>query len=295
MTESPTPNMPEYFAGNYCISFIDLLGQRDAFHGQGLLPTTNSGADGTAIDRVLRDTIGPTLQLQQDVEAMVKSVSGNPDSPRRMSLTEEERSVYDEMQLKRVKTQYWSDGFIRFACLGEKEIKCPLNGITEIFQLSGYFCLLGLARRRPVRGAIDIAWGVELPHSGLYGPVVANAYELESEVAQYPRIIVSQRVVEFLEAHRATTGADPFTRVNRDYAKLCLDMLVQDIDGHLIVHYLGDAFQFSVTSANHRFFHDKARAFVVDQLEEHRKSQNGKLAFRYSQLLNYFDAHPSST
>ena len=162
MTESPTPNMPEYFAGNYCISFIDLLGQRDAFHGQGLLPTT-------------------------------------------------------------------------------------------------------------------------------------NAYELESEVAQYPRIIVSQRVVEFLEAHRATTGADPFTRVNREYAKLCLDMLVQDIDGHLIVHYLGDAFQFSVTSANHRFFHDKARAFVVDQLEEHRKSKNGKLAFRYSQLLNYFDVHPYST
>ena len=226
---------------------------------------------------------------------MVKSVSGNPDSPLRMSLTEEERPVYDEMQLKRVKTQYWSDGVIRFASLGDQEIKCPLNGITEIFQLSGYFCLLGLARRRPVRGAIDIAWGVELPHGGLFGPVVANSYELESEVAQYPRIVVGQRVVEFLEAHRANTGADPFTRVNRDNAKLCLDMLLQDADGHWIVHYLGDAFQFSVTDTNHRFFHDKARAFVVEQLEEHRKSQNSKLAFRYSQLLNYFDAHPSST
>src|SRR5438445_6514274 len=172
--ESPSPNIPKYCAANYCISFIDLLGQRDALRGQGLLPMTNAGADSTAIDRMLRDIIGPTLQLQQDVEAMVKSVSGNTNSSRRLSLTEGERSVYDAMQLKRVETQYWSDGFIRFVCLGEKEIKCPLNGITEIFQLSGYFCLLGLARRHPVRGAIDIAWGVELPHSGLYGPVVAN-------------------------------------------------------------------------------------------------------------------------
>jgi hypothetical protein len=72
-------------------------------------------------------------------------------------------------------------------------------------------------------------------------------------------------------------------------------MLIQDIDGRWTIHYLGDAFQFLVTSANHRFFHDKARAFVVDQLEEHQKSKNGKLAFRYSQLLNYFDAHPYST
>lgn len=289
--------MPEYFASNYCISFIDLLGQRDAFSGQGLLPTTNSGADGQAIDRVLRETIGPTLQLQQDVEDMVKTVSGDRDSSLRMSLPAEQRAVYDEMKLKRVKTQYWSDGFIRFVCLGDKEIKCPLNGITEIFQFSGYFCLLGLARRHPVRGAIDMAWGVELPRSGLYGPVVANAYELESNVAHYPRIVVGQRVVDFLEERLANTrdSHDPLMIANHIRAELCRDMLLRDVDGYWIVHYLGNAFQFSVTHTNHRFYHDKARAFVVEQLEAHRKSNNGKLMTRYRQLLNYFDAHSAET
>ena len=295
MKENPTPNMPEYSAGNYCISFIDLLGQRDAFRGQGLLPTTNSGPDGTAIDRVLRDTIGPTLQLQQDVEAMMKAVSGDLDSPRRLSLSTKERAVYDEMQLKRVKTQYWSDGFVRFVCLGDGAVKCLLNGITEIFQFSGYFCLLGLARRHPVRGAIDISWGVELPHSGLYGPVVANAYELESKVAQYPRIVVGQRVVDFLEASLANASDDPYAMANRAWAGLCRDMLCKDADGCWIVHYLGDAFQFSVTDTNHRFLHDRARTFVIEQLAKHRRLEDDKLAPRYSQLLNYFDAHPSST
>lgn len=294
-SEVSTPPPDNLAAFNYCISFIDLLGQRDAARGQGLLPIIKSEADDSVFRSILRDNIGPTLQLQQDVEAMVKAVSGNPDSPRRMSLSEKERAVYDEMQLKRVKTQYWSDGFVRFVCLGDQAIKYPLNGITEIFQFSGYFCLLGLARRHPVRGAIDIAWGVELPHSGLYGPVVANAYELESEVAQYPRIVVGQRVVDFLEAHLANTSDDPFGRVNRIWAELCRGMLFKDVDGYWIVHYLGDAFQVSVTNTTHSYWHDKARTFVVEQLEEHRKSLDKKLAFRYSQLLHYFDAHASST
>lgn len=293
--ESPSPDISKYIAANYCISFMDLLGQRDGLRGQGLLPIIRSEADESASRKIIRDSVGPILRLQREVEAIVNAAVINLDSPLRMSLPEEKRAIYDEMRLKRVKTQYWSDGFIRFVCLGEEDIKCPLNGITEIFQLSGYFCLLGLALGHPVRGAIDIAWGVEFPHGGLYGPVVANAYELESEVAQYPRIVVSQRVVEFFEAHIANTSDDPFTRVNRTFAKRCLDMLTQDIDGRWTIHYLGDAFQVLVTHTNHSYIQGKARGFVIEQLEEHRKSQNSKLAFRYSQLLNYFDAHPAST
>lgn len=105
---------------------------------------------------------------------------------------------------------------------------------------------------------------------------------------------MGQRVVDFLEAHRVSVGTDPFTVVNREYANLCLDMLVQDVDGYWIVHYLGDAFQFSVTDTNHATFHNKARAFAAEQLAKHRESKSSKLAFRYSQVLNYFDAYPSS-
>jgi hypothetical protein len=292
--ESPRADIRENFAANYCISFIDLLGQRDALRGQGVLPAVNSEAGKTAVDRVIQDSIAPALKLQRDVENMVKTLSPNPDSPIRISLSDKDRAVYDEMQLKRVETQYWSDGFVRFVCLGDKAIKCLLLGITEIFQFSGYFCLLGLAQHHPVRGAIDIAWGVELPRSGLYGPAVANAYKLESEVAKYPRIVVGQQVVDFLEAELTKTGDDPFTQGNRSWAKLCRGMLLKDTDGHWIVHYRGTTFQHSVTNTTHHFIYNKAHAFVVDQLEEHRKSKNNKLECRYGQLLNYFDAHPSS-
>ncbi len=288
MVESDSENL---VAHNYCVSFIDLLGQRDAARGQGLLPIIISEEEDKAFRQILRKNIGGILQIQRDVEAMVKALSPNPNSPLRASLTDEEKVVWDEIQQKSVNTQYWSDGFVRFICLGNPKIKCPLKGVFEIFCVAGYFCLLGLARHRPIRGAIDIAWGTEIRPGELYGPAVIRAYELESEVAQYPRIIVGQEVIKFLEAHKANSEDEPFTRVSREYAQSCLDMLVQDVDGHWIVHYLGDAFKWAVTHEQHGNLCEKARRFVVQQLEAHKQQLNGKLAFRYSHLLAYFDVH----
>ncbi len=282
----------DFAAFNYCISFMDLLGQRNAARGQGLLPIIKSDSDDRAFRSILRNTIGPIFRLQRDVEAMVSAVSVNRNSPLRMSLSEQERVVWDEMVQKRVETQHWSDGFVTFVCLGDQDVKCPLNGIFEIFGRSGSHCLFGLAQRSPMRGAIDIAWGVELRPGELYGPVVASAYELESEVAQYPRVVVGHRVIEFLEVYRAGSGNDSFSQVNSNLAKLCLDMLFQDTDGHWCVDYLGVTFEHAVTHEDHSFLCEKARTFVIEQLEEHRASFNSKLAFRYSQLLSYFDSVP---
>lgn len=281
-------------AFNYCVSFIDLLGQRNAAKGQGLLPRISSEAEDKVFQEIISDNIGGILELQRDVEEMESVLSPDPNSPLRESLSEGQKPIWDEIQNKSVKTQYWSDGFVRFVCLGDTTIKCPMNGVYEIFITAGYFCLLGLVRRRPVRGAIDIAWGVEIRPGELYGPAVIRAYELESEVAQYPRIVVGQVVIPLLEAHRANLGNDPIVKVSQAWAQRCLDMLVQDDDGNWIIHYLGDAFQTAVTHNHHGFLYGKARDFVAQQVQHHRKVRDSKLAFRYSQLLAYFDAHAPS-
>ena len=256
------------------------------------LPTVQSDADQRVFQDILRKSIRPVFQLQRDVEEFSSAVSQNEDLPLRMCLSEREKAVWDEMLKKRVKTQYWSDGFVRFACLADRDIKCHLNGILEIFCGAGYHCLAGLARRLPVRGAIDIAWGVELQLGGLYGPVVANAYELESEVAQYPRIVVGLRAVEFLEIQHANTNDDLISRINRDLATRCLNMLVRDLDGQWCLHYLGDDFASIVTEQNHSLLCHKARRFVNEKIEEYGKSVNDKLESRYRQLLKYFDSVP---
>lgn len=283
----------KWLAGNYCVSFIDLLGQRDTLRGQGLLPPFESEEERNKLNGIIRNSVGAIIKLQEQAEEMFsKILNPNLNSPLRAALPPEQHATWDEMQLTRIRTQRWSDGLVSFMCLGDTDIKCRMNGVFGIFGLAGTLCLLGLATRRPVRGAIEVAWGIELHPGELYGAVVARAYELESEVAQYPRIVVGPETVKLLRAHASNSEQDVYSQNDRELAILCLSMLAQDADGHCILHYLGDEFQQAISHGSHAKLYVAARKFILEQLLEHQASLNTKLSFRYSHLLQYFDAHP---
>lgn len=195
------------------------------------------------------------------------------------------------MQATRIKVQRWSDGLMPFVSMGDMDIKCRMNGIFGMFGLAGSLCLNGLATRRPIRGAIEVAWAAELHDRELYGAAVARAYELESEIAQYPRIVVGPEAVKLLEVHAQNPNQDIYSQNDRELAKICLAMVAQDDDGHWLLHYLGEQFQLAVSHSHHAKLYNAARKFVVAQLAEHQANRNSKLAFRYSHLLQYFDAH----
>lgn len=293
MTSIDTNKVAEQWtAYNYLISFIDLLGQRDALQGQGLLPIFKTEEDHKRFIGTLKDSIGSILSLQTRAEDMLREgQQDSSESPFRAALSPEQKVLWDEMLRARVTTQRWSDGLVSFVCLGDQDIKCPLNGVFNIFGSAGSLCFMGLASRRPIRGAIDVAWGVEIRPGELYGAAVARAYELESICAQYPRIVVSHRVVAFLQSHKDNQEQDVYSANNRGLAELCLGMLVQDVDGIWILHYLGEQFRQAITHRHHDELYSKARQFVEEQLQLHQRTANSKLAFRYSHLLLYFEAH----
>ena len=216
----------ELLAGNYCVSFIDLLGQRAALHGQGLLPPFESEDERKKLNAILRESIGSIIKLQSQAEDMLQGVlQPNLESPFRASLPPEQHALWDEMQLTRVTTQRWSDGLMSFVSLGDREMKCKMNGVSGLFFLAGALCFLGLASQQPVRGAIEIAWGIELHPGELYGAAVARAYELESEVAQYPRIVIGSEMVRFLKLHFNNPDQDLFSQTDKVLAEICLGMI----------------------------------------------------------------------
>jgi hypothetical protein len=289
---APKEGSDKLNAANYCVSFVDLLGQRDAVRNQRLLPDFETEEQRRQFHSVLQDSIGAILGLQKQAEKMLDQI---PESSRisslRAQLSHEQQTHLDQMQLTRILTQRWSDGLVSFVCLGDQAVKCPTKSIFRIFGMTGLLALLGLARGRPVRGAIEIAWGVELRPGELYGPAVARAYELESTVAEYPRIVVGPQAIEFLKAHQANPEQDLISRFNRLMAERCWGLLLEDVDGCLILHYLGKEFQSSVTNQNHAELYELASRYVQEQLERYRLSGNTKLAFRYRHLANYFEAH----
>lgn len=278
---------------NYCTAFIDLLGQQNEYKTEGLLPQFASENDRKEFLMKVKRSIGSIFDLQQNAENMLKAVL-SPKSSLKKTLSPELHESYDQIRKTRVNRQRWSDGLIFFTSLGESDIKCPMNAVFYLFGLAASLCFLGLAKRQPLRGAIDIAWGVELHKAELYGAAVAKTYELESHVAQYPRIIVSERTIVYMEANRDNTETDLFSKINSELAKICLSMLMQDVDGYWFIHYLGEEFRLYISQNQHEYIYDKALKFIENQSETHRKNREGKLAFRYSHLLSYFLAHPSS-
>ncbi len=286
---------PQLLASNYAVGFIDLLGQRAALRGQQLIPQANSEEEKQSFIATLKASIGSIHALQQHAFKMTASSQPNRDSPLRAQLPPEQQVLWDEMQLTKVVTQRWSDGLMVFANLGDSQIKCQMNNIYHLFTLAGALCFIGLATRSPLRGAIEIAWGVELHPGELYGAAVARAYELESEVADYPRIVVGPQMLHFLDVQVQNPNTEPHDQVNKALAGLCRNMVVQDADGHWLLHYLGEEFADGVSRAEHSGLYDRALSFIIEQINEHQVSKNTKLAFRYTHLHHYFAAHQPST
>lgn len=296
MTTDTTEPDRNFFAYNYCVAFVDLLGQKEALKDQGLLKQPETEEEKKVFHDILRNSIGAILKLQMRAEEMLKPIlHQNRDSLRRAKLAPEQQVMWDKMNQTHITTQRWSDGLVSFSCLGNKDVKCQVNGVFGIFGLAGSLCLLGLASGQPLRGGIEIAWGIELHPKELYGPAVARPYELESKIAQYPRIIIGPETVRFLETHAANLAQDVFSQTDRELASLCLKMLLQDADGHWLLHYLGETFQSAVTHSQHVDLYNMARKFALEQFLRFRAKQDTKLAFRYANLLQYFDAHPPTT
>ncbi len=191
-----------------------------------------------------------------------------------------------------MKQQRWSDGLVFYTSMrGE----APMNAIWDIFCTAGSLYFLGLAEGSPLRGGLDISWGAELHKGELYGPIVANAYELESSVAQYPRIVVGTRVVDYLRvAIQQADESDPIDAINSQLASLCSHMIVTDLDGFHIIDYLGESFTKALfTEETSATLFTQAHSFVSSQFEEFSATKNSKLAIRYKWLLDYFQQRKS--
>lgn len=285
--------MGDIITVNYCASFIDLLGQRAALKGQNLNPIIESKKDQKNFQTIIKKSVGAIEQLQSFAmdfrKNYLKTENINYDS-----LNEEEKKIYELMKKDKPKQQRWSDGLVYYSPLGDPlgkgGIQCPMHSIYEIFTLSGALCLISIANKQPIRGAIEVSWGAELHQNELYGAVIANSYELESEVAQYPRIVVGKYAMGYMQVqYQAERDPDDnLGNYNKNLAKMCLDMISIDQDGYPILDYL-HTFLTDANTKNVKEIIHKAYSFICEEYEKHVINQNSKLAIRYAWLKLYFD------
>ena len=145
-----------------------------------------------------------------------------------------------------------------------------------------------LAAGVPIRGGLDLNVAFVERENELYGPAALEAYRLESEVAQYPRVAVGDKLVGFLQAASNSPRQDMLTEVYRAEARICLQFLAVAQDRVPFVHFLGPGFRRLLFGKEHTKLVTMGLDFAIREHERFVELADKKLESRYGILRDYY-------
>jgi hypothetical protein len=269
---------------HHIVAFVDLLGQKKVLAGIPLFPKLDDPEEMTHVNAALKKSIGAVARLHRDFNDFFRAYS-TKEPP--AFLSDEQKQLYAKMTFSNLKMQRFSDGLVFFKAI---DIPPTMHDVFGLLAACGSTVFAQLIRGEPVRIGIDLHQAVELYENEIYGPALACAAHLESKVAQYPRAVLGKAVIQYLNAVETTKDADVLADYNRTIAKLCRELLLEDIDGHIIIDYLGASFRDHVGKFEGEHVM-KAYDFIKSQGDEWRRTNDTTLALRYVALAEYFEEH----
>lgn len=283
---------------NHFVCLIDLLGQQSHLERWEVVPEDDILPE--SMQRAIHQTAGAVHWFRGFFESTfaqfnVPTISAQ-ELQRAPAMT---RESYLRIRDSKLKSQQFADTFVFYAP-AESALReataLPLLGIVAACSLS---MICSLASGVPFRGAIAFGAGLELSERNFYGPSLAVAHRLESVEADYPRIVVSSQVIDWID--RALIAPPPQSenlqlawKILTPTATLCRSLLRQDSDGMWIVDYAGAAA---------RSFYKKLPLEVDVQIhaahkfaiaERARLATCDKLGPRYVKLCDYFERSAKS-
>ena len=235
---------------------------------------------------IVKRTVGVIGRLHSQFEQFYTALTSRATGFR---IPEEQRQEFTNLQATNLSFQRFSDGLVVYISIAQDAEHSPINGVYGLIAASGSLCFLGLAQKTPLRAGLDIAWGVELNEGELYGCVVGRAYELESEIAKGPRVVLGDEVIRYLDANSQLPGEAVNERYGREMASVCRQMITQDEDGQYIVDFLGLGFKKYIANNIESSFYAEALTYVEEQIEHWSNQGNDKLTQRYLSLKRYFE------
>lgn len=125
-----------------------------------------------------------------------------------------------------------------------------------------------------IRGAMTIGEVASSPNR-IFGPGLVEAYELESQIAQYPRIIVSSKALRMLDESDILIAEHHSRQTEKEYVK---DLLRLDSDGVWFIDYLrrceseiDDPHNYGILLRNHRDLITRSlRSARISALDKHK-------------------------
>jgi len=274
----------------YVVAFLDILGQRDLLRRMDEIELTNPFPDD--LTSLLPKTLGLVTTIRRSFRQFTEEL---PLTINISMLSKEQQREYFELRATNVKTQLLGDSFIYYIPLSDPMPR-PITSIYITLAACATFLPLAIATGFPIRGAIDIGWASELRDGEIYGPALMRVFDLESQAAKYPRVLIGERLMQYLSLHsRDTDSTDLREQAKIHMSALCQALVTCDFDGRTILNYLGDHARdtFADTPVNRQRIVGevlpKAYRFITKELDRFRQLNDEKLTPRYEQLKAYFD------
>ena len=286
MNKRINKNEKLYF-GHYSVAFMDLLGQQDFLRNLHSVPNPDDSQEMDATKEHLKNTYGAVTTMRRLFNTSFEAFSKrNTDLSK---LTTDQKKKFKELTNNPIKFQSFSDSVVIFMPLRTDIAKLPMRGIFGILGAAATVFICSLAAGHPIRGGIDVGIGMEIAENEIYGPALSRAYALESRIANYPRIVVGNELLRYLEITRDHEPKDTTASIAKKTAQDCIKCLAEDDDGYLFVDYLGKFYRHMFGDVIDVSVIQKAYINVIKFSEKYQKEKKGKLAFRYTLLRNYFE------
>jgi hypothetical protein len=275
---------------NYCyhlVAFLDVQGQTGEFANLSGVPTAGDEPAKQVLIEILKRTVGFISGLNNQLRRYLESSSAPTEI--RNAVPEGLRAKLEELRRTEVKVTSFSDSLIIFTSLQPRlSASLPIVTVNDIFLALATLMILSPVQEHILRGGLEVDGAVEIFENEIYGPALNRAYFLESQIAKYPRVLVGQGLIEFLDRSALVPGTDPASRIAKDIAIRCRQMIRADFDGQQFLDYLGD-YPASVFKKNLKDVMPKALEFIKRQEKFFADRGDIKLAPRYAYLRKYFE------
>ena len=272
---------------NYVVAFFDILGQRENLTQMGSLPTT--AGDRERFEKRAEKTVGAIHAMRSVFNAYFANyIPADPPAFVRVLPPQERKRVLQASEIE-ISFQGFSDTLIVFMPLTNRHDVYQWRGLHSLFAACATLMPALLGEGIALRGAVELDVGVEFVQGEIYGPVLQKAYDLESTVAGYPRIVVGDALRAHVERYIPDKKDAEAKGIGGETYDRHFKWLGLDSDAVPIVDYLGlSARQMLGEYAVDRV--KDAYGFVCREVERFEREGNDKLSSRYAMAKIYYES-----
>jgi hypothetical protein len=268
-----------YTLGHHLVAFLDVLGQREKFRHLELPKTAE---DYARVEQVLSDTAGFVSGLRDTFRANFKAFQAGISA----------RPLHTQGFVQPNFVGFSDSFIVSVALRNDRGDLVRIISVFSALSAAAIMMLTALASKHALRGGIDVGLATEISPGEIYGTALERAYVLESQRAQYPRIVIGTELSRYLSVAlvRFETDASPTGKIATAIVQKIMKLISTDTDGERILDYLAPILAELLKAGEAKIMIQPSYDFIVAEYQRLHSVGDEKLGQRYDLLRRYFES-----